>query len=245
MSDNDASLINVTVQWLSSLTDCWCYSRLRKFLISFLTISAWLVQIIDTPTFYGLVGDAVQRAQQREDVERQFRDAYLMVKWDYQKECKGGLKYGKPGLPTWLLDIVGKHLFYSIVLADFDNHFANDKMMALLEHFPCLEDLHVYDAKVTSDGLAVLAKLPHLRTLHMYSFSLNDQGLKYISECGSLEEITIEIDPDARTATDDGLEYLKSLKKLRRLCIAGKFSAEAVRRLKEALPQCDIDFDDF
>ena len=71
---------------------------------------------------------------------------------------------------------------------------------------------------------------------------VTDSGLKHLKGLAQLEQLIL----DHTGVTDAGLEHLKGLKNLKSLWIpGGQVSEDGLEKLREALPNCNIDAVDY
>jgi hypothetical protein len=136
-----------------------------------------------------------------------------------------------------------------------------DKGLPHLAGLEALEELHLYNSKVTGTGLAALGRLKKLKTLLLSNSAFNDEGCRHLVQFPKLEELdpgstvitdeglveigklanlrTLTID-NARV-TDAGLEHLRSLKQLRMVHARGtKATKEGFARLRAAIPGLNV-----
>jgi len=94
---------------------------------------------------------------------------------------------------------------------------------------------------ITDVALASLGKVGSLESVGLYYGKFTDKGLEHLAELPNLKSLAI---PNCRTFTDAGLEHLSKLSHLEYLDLRqGNFSDAGLKRLKEALPNCDIKSD--
>jgi hypothetical protein len=94
-------------------------------------------------------------------------------------------------------------------------------------------------AMCTDAEMEHLGALPHLQELSCVAASVTDAGLKHVRGLTRLGEL----DLSGTQITDAGLQDLNGLSELRRLDVSGtKVTAEGVRSLKEALPECQVNY---
>jgi hypothetical protein len=105
-----------------------------------------------------------------------------------------------------------------------------------------LKNLEILDLGWTKDvgdaGLPLLAKLPRLRVLGLGGTKVTDAGIPLLASFKSLREIKL----GATAVTDRGLSALEACKGLTTVHLGKKtkISAQAIDRLKKALPACTV-----
>ncbi|MGH7135939.1 MAG: hypothetical protein ACREHD_09380 [Pirellulales bacterium] len=134
---------------------------------------------------------------------------------------------------------------------------AADADLAHLRSFRQLRSLHLVNARLTGEGLAILGELPRLTDLDLYrskftdgdlaaletckwltflnlnKTAVRDAGLRHVSNLKTLPELHL----DGTSITDYGLAQLKSLPALRRLSIKGcPVSDEAIEQFTDEQP---------
>jgi len=121
-----------------------------------------------------------------------------------------------------------------------DNTKVNDDGLPLLTAFENLEILDLKETSVTNEGLARLKPLRNLRGLYLTRTSIGDAGLVHLSNFPKLQILILW----QTKITDQGLVHLESLKNLQELILWNTdVTEEGARRLREALPDCDISLD--
>jgi len=156
--------------------------------------------------------------------------------------CREGRLYVTPNHPfvngTWTNSIYGARLFKTkrdatAYLASLD--------------IPSDECEVVATGSVHNDArLELISEVPELRSLWVCSLRrtssfdplLTDKGLATLAKIANLEELGIS----GECFTDSGLEHLMELTRLRRLRIVHtRVTEEGVKKLQQALPECQID----
>lgn len=143
-----------------------------------------------------------------------------------------------------------------------------ERLIAQLDGAAEVEDLQLDLTDATDDCMHYVAELPNLRTLVLYGGnpgigdrgleSLKDKdsieslqlintrvtndGLKVLQSLKGLRSLTVYFEAWRGTGLSDaGLSHLKSLRTLETLTVGGGWaSAEGIKELKSAIPQCDI-----
>ena len=91
--------------------------------------------------------------------------------------------------------------------------------------------------KVADAGLVHLEGLPRLTTLNLIGTKVTDVGLEHLVGLAKLESLNLTY----AKVTDAGLVHLKGLTNLEQLHLLGtKVTAGGVKKLQQALPNCDI-----
>jgi Leucine Rich repeat len=140
-----------------------------------------------------------------------------------------------------------------------------DEGLATIGKIKTLRRLELFDTKVTDAGLKHLANLPLFRIdlsktavtdagmediakikglerLIVSNTTVSDVGLATIGKIHTLTELNVE---NAGEITDVGLQHLHELKSLKALFLGdSKYSAEGLKELKRALPNCEISAND-
>lgn len=119
--------------------------------------------------------------------------------------------------------------------------FFHTKLMgttfACLRELKDLKKLNVGNSCVTDQGLATLPTLEGLTFLGLGSSPITDAGLAPLEQLPNLEILDL---CDTKV-TDKGVEILQKLKSLKKLWLfESKVSKRGKRKLKEALPDCEI-----
>jgi hypothetical protein len=127
---------------------------------------------------------------------------------------------------------------------------ADDRMMEAVAQLTQLREFRTWHTHQSQAGNACLEKLPQLRALHLgqrlrrwdgtsNATSLDDATLDVLARLATLETLSLE---EARLSLD-ALQKLKALPKLTRLSLLRiDVPAEAVEKLKAALPQAKVEW---
>ena len=101
-----------------------------------------------------------------------------------------------------------------------------------------LQKLTFNGQAITDRGLETLTKLPNLSELTIYRGSVTDNGMEYVARLSKLTSFYI----DCKQLTDAGLEKLYELKFLRllNLSYADKVTSAGIRKLRAAMPSCNV-----
>jgi hypothetical protein len=145
-------------------------------------------------------------------------------------------RYGKPGVPGWLLDRLGPDFFYSVkkVVIDAVGGHADDSLMTRVGRLGDLEVLNLSESKdVTDMGLAQLERLTQLRALDLSNSRVRDAGLAHLKRFTNLRYLYL----DDTKVTDAGLPHLRVLCNLKVMSLNGTMvSMAGVREFEKAMP---------
>ena len=113
-----------------------------------------------------------------------------------------------------------------------------DAGLAHITRLTQLRHLMLAFTHVTDAGLDHLKAMKQLKFLWLSDTAVTDAGLEKLKPLTALERLGLE---DTQV-TDAGLETLKGMTRLRRLRLEGtKVTNAGVRKLRQALPNCEID----
>ncbi len=113
-----------------------------------------------------------------------------------------------------------------------------DAGLAHLSGLTSLQELDLYGTQISDAGLVHLEGLTSLQTLHLNYTQITDAGLVHLEGLTSLQELDLA----TTQITNRGLVHLVGLTSLERLRLGGTQITDAgVAKLKEALPNCDIE----
>jgi hypothetical protein len=117
----------------------------------------------------------------------------------------------------------------------------SDRGMEAISTLPAPTNLKLDGTTVTDDGLAHMENLVSLERLQLDRTAITDRGLEHLGKLTSLEILSLT---GTRIRGDtSALEHLHGLKKLKHLILNLVPSAEtneALTRLRESLPGCEI-----
>ncbi|MCA9027639.1 MAG: protein kinase [Planctomycetaceae bacterium] len=103
-----------------------------------------------------------------------------------------------------------------------------------------LVTLDLQSTEITDDDLPLLAEFPKLTSLSLRYTKMTDTGLKEVAKLNQLKNLGLQ----GVKITDAGLDQLQNLKQLEQLDLRNTRVTEAgVRSLREALPDCTIQFE--
>lgn len=110
-------------------------------------------------------------------------------------------------------------------------------ILGWLDAWPKLQGIRFTNQPVTDAHLALLKDGNPLTWLDIGDPAMTDVGMKHLAKCQNLTNLNLT----APAITDTGLTPLHGLKNLRKLKLGGKnFTADNVKKLAEALPDCEI-----
>jgi hypothetical protein len=167
------------------------------------------------------------------------------------------------------LEKLGAVLDYGVgdrlIDVDLDGKPATD---ADLDHLAPLTDLKILNlsgSRITDAGLAKLAPLKRLKFLYLFKTDITDAGLAHLKELPRLEVLCL----DQTLITDAGVKSLEALPRLEKLHVHSRvplsdksieslskhvrlfelkvggpgFTEQGITRLREALPNCKVQYD--
>ena len=111
-----------------------------------------------------------------------------------------------------------------------------DTGLMYLKGLTNLQGLDLTDTTITDAGLEHLKGLTKLFWLQLAFTNVTDEGLKHLKEMTILKILDLSF----TNITDEGLEHLKGLTKLQLLNLNDKVTDEGVQKLRQALPNCEI-----
>ena len=115
----------------------------------------------------------------------------------------------------------------------------DDQAMSHLRHACQLKSLALLDSTVTDAGLLSLKGKGALESLALIESLITDEGIRLICELENLRYLDVQ----GTKITDGSVKYLTRLRELRFLCVKQtRLSEGKIRRLKESLPQCEIEY---
>ncbi len=113
-----------------------------------------------------------------------------------------------------------------------------DATLLELADLPKLRELALERTRITDEALRHVKKMKELRELSLRRTKISNDGLRHLAMMPNLREITLQSTP----VTGEGLRHLAACKSLRTInCWGADVTSEDIRRLKEVLPQCEID----
>ena len=116
-----------------------------------------------------------------------------------------------------------------------------DQILKSLPDIPTMEEVVFQNCSgFTDDDLNHLQRFPNLKYLDLVKCGpINDEGLRQLGQLKNVE--TLAIRKSSGHITDQGLEALKDLSKLKKLyVIRGDFTVGQLKKLEELLPQAVI-----
>jgi hypothetical protein len=162
------------------------------------------------------------------------------VLYDFHKTQQGDFDPNASSpLPQWLLSWLGVDYWHPVIFVDLDSPTITNDSLDLLSGFPRLEILHISNASITNEGLSKLKELTQLHTLTLNSDGINDSALVHIRALPALTTLEFH----GTTISDEGIVSLDTMKRLKKLWLdESKVSERGINRLREALPNCKIEW---
>jgi Leucine Rich repeat len=105
-----------------------------------------------------------------------------------------------------------------------------------LAHLPNLYGLDLRGAPITHEGVIAIAQVQNLRSLWIPETPITDDDLAALKPLVRLESLNLQQTP----ITDNGLIHLESLTGLQQISLPAHISDEAMKRLQQALPHCQV-----
>lgn len=167
------------------------------------------------------------------------------------------------------LEKLGATLDYGVgdrlIDVDLDGKPVTDADLDNLTPLTDLKILNLSGSRITDDGLAKLAPLKRIKFLYLFKTDITDAGLEHLKELPRLEVLCL----DQTLITDAGLKSLEGLPRLEKLHVHSRaqltdksieslskhvrlfelkvggpgFTEEGIARLREALPNCKVQYD--
>lgn len=131
----------------------------------------------------------------------------------------------------------------TVIVDHYDYYTNRFDYVRFIEEFP-YQYGSLFIPPTTAEGWKYLAELPYLQELDLigqysYIIEITDEDLRGIGQITSLRRLRVR----GENITDEGLEYLHALTNLEYLHVFAEGSTEeGYKRLKEALPNCEIDW---
>jgi hypothetical protein len=171
-----------------------------------------------------------------------------------------------PPAPVWLRELVGDDFFADV--DDVGFNFSERISDVVLEHVNGLRTLIFLElsaTQATDAGLEHLVGLTRLEWLGLVGTQVTDDGLEYLKGLTNLEWLTLDDTQvsdgglenlkgltqleilwlSSTRVTDTGLQHLKGLTKLEYLNLHGtQVTSQGIKELQEALPNCEIIWDE-
>ena len=146
--------------------------------------------------------------------------------------------YGAPQGPGWLRKLMGDEWFIEVEHANCGSGTTDAELERLVEEWPRLRKLWLFETKITDAGLDHLKGLTQLQDLELHKARITDAGLKQLKGLTQLRELELY----GTKITDAGLVHLRGLTNLRYLGLTGtQVTYPAVERLRQALPNCSVE----
>lgn len=97
--------------------------------------------------------------------------------------------------------------------------------------------LNLGATQITDEALRSVARMPKLMTLELHTTRVTEKGIGYVQSAPELRELLL-----TETGINDGaLEILSQLTNLTRLAVGTTMSTEAVKALRNRLPNCSVE----
>jgi hypothetical protein len=167
------------------------------------------------------------------------------------------------------LEKLGATLDYGVgdrlIDVDLDGKPVTDADLDNLAPLTDLKILNLSGSRITDEGLAKLAPLKRTKFLYLFKTDITDAGLEHLKELPRLEVLCL----DQTLITDAGVKSLEALPRLEKLHVHSRaqltdksieslsrhvrlfelkvggpgFTEEGIARLREALPNCKVQYD--
>jgi hypothetical protein len=112
-----------------------------------------------------------------------------------------------------------------------------DATLARLNQLPCLDNLEIYKAPISNDGLRHLSLQKNLRVIKLHDVPIDDAGLRNLEGLENLNVLELRQIP----ITDAGIVQIACLKELQSVLVSYSFVTDkGVSQLQSELPNCRI-----
>ncbi len=130
---------------------------------------------------------------------------------------------------------------WSLTELDLQEAQISDPQMEAIQDIPTLRALNLNVNPISDEGVRRLLKLTELEKLGLYQTQVTDEACVLLSQLPKLKDVALH---DTKI-TDAGLDSLAKLKNLQQLNLRDckNITAEGVRKLQAALPNCKIESD--
>lgn len=125
-------------------------------------------------------------------------------------------RFAEPPVPGWLRGLVGDDFFDVVAVTVWRGDFGDDEMI-YLRRLTKLEMIGICYAQITDAGLEYLEGLTNLTDLILTDTQITDAGLKHLEGLTSLHSLDVR---------------------------SNQVTPEGVANLQEALPECEIVYDE-
>ena len=144
----------------------------------------------------------------------------------------------KPPGPAWPRELLGNDFFFDVAFVHLDGTQVTDAGLQHLRGLMQLKKLRLTCTQVTDAGLKHLKGLTQLWNLELDYTQVTDAGLQHVKGLTQLQYLDLV----STQVTDAGLEHLKVLTQLQHLTLGPgtRVTDEGVKKLQEALPDCEI-----
>jgi hypothetical protein len=162
------------------------------------------------------------------------------VRYDYQFGDDGkriGRESQRPPVPEWLRELIGVEYVSDVIAIICIEPRFDDDNLEQLSGLTELMALSIGGKQISDAGLAHLKGMTKLQALSILQTQITDAGLEHLKGLANLQELNLV----GAEVTDAGLEHLKGLTQLQKLLLDEvSVSSEGVRKLQQALPNCEI-----
>jgi hypothetical protein len=119
----------------------------------------------------------------------------------------------------------------------FESAEIGDESLKNINGLKSLESLHLEFTNITDVGLEYIHDLPRLQVLHLQNTKITGSGLGFFKNLPQLKYLNLKY----TKVTDSLLHHIESLTNLEEINLnCTKVSSAGVKKLKNALPNCDI-----
>lgn len=160
--------------------------------------------------------------------------------------------FGKEGNEIQRIGVRGQDIDKTGTLNDFQNlphlqcvvlskcQFDPRNLKHLLVSKDCLQELYLNDTPTDDEALQDIGKLAHLTMLGLSRTKVTSAGMVHLTGLTNLKFLSL----GGTAVGDDAIEHLSKLKSLKKLAIVGetKFTDDGQKKLKQALPDCAVEF---
>lgn len=203
----------------------WFQFSLRTLLIAILVLSL--------PLSWFAV--KMERAGRQKELTERIEQLWGFVIFDWEESGAP-----TPPYPAWLRGFLGDHFFCNVSGVIFVDRDFGDEEAACLKELRNLKRLELHYTGITDAGFEHIEGLAKLEVLRLKGTKISDAGLEHVKGLTNLVHLELVYTEN----TDAGLDHLKGLSRLKYLWICQvNVTSAGVKKLQEALPDCDIRFD--
>ena len=156
--------------------------------------------------------------------------------------------------PLWLRQSVGDDFLHRVVAVDLElplvylitmerreEDAITERDLAVLGGFPNLQRIILRCQPLGGSAVRELMRYPELREVYLEETLIADADLIHLAKLPRLSELSLI----ATGIGDAGLEHIAGMTSLRRLWLCfTRATPEGVEKLREALPECEIIYED-